>query len=460
MLESKKDLGIAARKNIRIYSQLPMNYQVVFNDGRQGNVVSTLTKDISAGGLLFENDEVLPLDAKIKLTLSLPGAEGNIEAISKVVRVEKIEFKKQYNTGVVFIEIKERDRREIIKRVEHLDIVRVLETAVQNKASDAHLSCDMPPVMRMNDRLIKMDIPPLDKEDLRNMIYSILSREQIAVFEQTKELDLAFSPTPESRFRVNVHQQRGNVEAVFRIVPQDAITIEGLRLPGIVKDFAFFKKGIIIIGGPTNAGKTTTLSAMVDLINNSREAVVVSLEKPVEYIHQNKKSIIKQREVGIDTCSFAAAFQSALRQDPDVIVVGEMSDVETIKTAIIAAETGHLVLSSIHAPDTAQLFDRIVSVFPADQQKQIAQQLSRCFQGAVIQLLLPAKLNQGRIVATEVVVATDAVRHIIRDMNFFNLTSIIQTGAKYGMYSMADNIKSLCDKGLIDIETYMSYVKE
>lgn len=460
MPEPKKDLGKEARKQIRIYCQLPMNYQIMFSDGRKEEITSTLTKDISAGGILFESNEVLPVDANVKLTLSLPGVERNIEAISKVMRIEEIEFKKHYNIGVMFIDIKEEDRKELLKRVEHLDIARLLEIGIKNKASDVHLACNLSPVMRINERLVKMDVLPLDKEDLKNMIYSILSREQIAIFERTKELDLAFSSTPYSRFRVNVHQQMGNIEAAFRIIPTDSITMEALKLPDIVKDFAFLKKGIVIIGGPTNSGKTTTLSAMVDLINNNREAIVISLERPVEYIHQHKRSIIKQREVGIDTCSFAAGFQSSLRQDPDVIVVGEMSDRETVRTAIIAAETGHLVLSSMHAPDIAQVFDRIISVFPSDQQKQIARQLSRCFQGAVIQILLPAKLHPKRVVATEIVVGTDAVKHVIGDMNFSQLASIIQTGAKFGMHSMEDNIKSLCDKGLIDIETYMSYVKK
>ncbi|MDP1853408.1 MAG: PilT/PilU family type 4a pilus ATPase [Candidatus Omnitrophota bacterium] len=459
-MEPKKDLGKLARKEIRIYSQLPMNYQLIFNDGRQGEVISTLTKDISTGGILFESDRVIPLDAKVKITLSLPGAARNIEAISKIVRVEEVEFKEQYNIGVMFVDIGPQDSAELLKLVEHLDIIHVLDFAVKNNASDIHLSCNMSPIMRINDRLIKMDLFPLRKDDLRNMIYSILSREQIAIFERTKELDLAFSPSSEERFRVNVHQQMGNVEAAFRVVPNESCTVEALKLPEVVKNLALLKKGIVIIGGPTGSGKTTTLSAMVDLINNTREAVVISLEKPIEYIHQNKKSIIKQREIGIDTASFAAGFQSALRQDPDVIVVGEMSDRETISTAIIAAETGHLVLSSLHAPDTAQLFDRMLGVFPADQQRLIAQQLSRCFEGAVVQILLPAKMIHGRIVATEVLVATDAVKNMIRSMNFSGLASIVKTGAKYGMHLMEDDIKSLCDKGLIDIDVYMSYVKE
>jgi len=181
MVEQKKDPGKAARKEIRIYSQLPMNYQVVFSDGRQGDPVSTLTKDISGGGVLFESSEVLPVNAKVKLTLSLPGVERNIEAISKIMRAEEIEFKKQYNIGVVFTDIKEEDRKEIVKRIEHLDIARVLEVAVQNKASDVHLSCDMPPVMRVNERLVEMDIPPLDKEDLKNMT-SLIREYLIAVF--------------------------------------------------------------------------------------------------------------------------------------------------------------------------------------------------------------------------------------------------------------------------------------
>lgn len=459
-MEPKKDLGRLARKEIRIYSQLPMNYQLIFSDGRQGEIISTLTKDISTGGILFESDRVIPLDAKVKITLSLPGLNRNIEAVSKIVRVEEVEFKEQYNIGVMFVDISPENSAELLKLVEHLDIIHVLDFAIKSNASDVHLSCNMSPIMRVNDRLIRMDLNPLRKDDLRNMIYSILSREQIAIFERTKELDLAFSPSPEARFRVNVHQQMGNVEAAFRVVPNESCTVEALKLPEVIKNLALLKKGIVIVGGPTGSGKTTTLSAMVDLINNTREAVVVSLEKPIEYIHRNKKSIIKQREIGIDTASFAAGFQSALRQDPDVIVVGEMSDRETISTAIIAAETGHLVLSSLHAPDTAQLFDRMLSVFPADQQRLIAQQLSRCFEGAVVQLLLPAKMVRGRIVATEVLVATDAVKNMIRSMNFTGLASIVKTGAKYGMHLMEDDIKSLCDKGLIDIDVYMSYVKE
>ena len=460
MADIKNDLGRLARKNIRIYYQLPMNYQILFSDGRKSDVVATLTQDISVGGMLFESSEVLPIDADIKLTLSLPGLGRNIEAISKIVRVEELEFKRQYNIGVQFVQIKPEDVQEISKIVEHLDIVRILQTAVEHKASDIHLSCGLSPVMRVAGRLVKMEIPAFNRADLKNVIYSILSREQIAIFEKGKELDLAFNPVADLRFRVNVHQQMGNVEAAFRFIPTDANTVEALRLPQIISDFAFLKKGIIVVAGPTNSGKTTTLSAMVDLINNHRDAIIISLEKPVEYIHKNKKSIIKQREVGMDTCSFSSGFQSTLRQDPDVIVVGEMSDKETIETAIIASETGHLVLSSLHATDAAQTFDRLIGVFPADQQRQIAQQLSRCFQGLVVQLLLPSKLESGRAVATEVLVATDAVRHCIRGMNFSQLDSMIQTGGQYGMHSMESSIKSLCDKGIIDIETYMNYVNE
>jgi len=335
-----------------------------------------------------------------------------------------------------------------------LSIRELLEAVVEKGASDLHLTINTPPVLRVHgDLMVLEDKPVLTADTLKKLIYSILTDSQKEKFEKDKELDFSFSLPQMDRFRINVHVQRGAVEAAFRRIPAEIPSFERLGLPLIIQDLARMPNGLVLITGPTGMGKSTTMAAMVDLVNRERKRVIVSIEDPIEFIHANKMSIVKQREVYADTLSFSEALKRALRQDPDLIMVGEMRDLETISTALTAAETGHLVFATLHTPDAPQTIQRIIDVFPPHQQAQIRLQLADCLQGVVAQLLLPRKDGLGRTLATEIMVATPAVRNLIREAQVAHIPTIIQTGAKYGMKSMDKTLKELYAAGVISFET-------
>jgi len=340
-----------------------------------------------------------------------------------------------------------------------MEIRDFLKTAVEKNASDLHLTADSAPIVRIDGRLIPLNFPKLTKEDCKRLVYSILDDKQKAIFERDLELDISLEVPGLNRFRVNVHMQRGSVEVAFRLVSLRIKTLDELGLPSVVADLARKTQGLALLTGPTGVGKTTTLAAMVDLINTERQAIIIVIEDPIEFIHANKRSIIKQREVHADTRSFAAALVRALRQDPNVIVVGEMRDLETISTALTAAETGHLVLGTLHTPDASQTVDRIIDVFPPYQQEQVKIQLSTTLQGVVSQQLLPRKDRPGRVLATEIMIATAGIRNLIREHATEQLLTQIQTGAKYGMHTMDKSLKSLFEKGIISEDVYKTYVK-
>jgi len=333
-----------------------------------------------------------------------------------------------------------------------MDLRDLLKMVVQYNASDLHLTEGMPPIFRVDGELQSAEMEPLTREDTRRLIYGVLNDTQKVKFEETHELDLSLYIPGVSRFRVNVHQQRGSVEAAFRVVLLNIRTIQELGLPPVVAYLAERPNGLVICTGPTGTGKTTTLAAMVQHINERRRCMVITVEDPIEYLFTNQMAVIKQREVGADTPSFASALKYVLRQDPDVIFVGEMRDLETIATAITAAETGHLVLSTLHTPDASQTVDRIIDVFPPHQQQQIQIQLASSLQGIIAQQLLPRKDGQGRIVATEVLVATDGARAVIREHRTSQLPTILQTGSQYGMHTMDRSLKDLYMQGLISYE--------
>ncbi|MDP8292439.1 MAG: type IV pilus twitching motility protein PilT [Candidatus Orphnella occulta] len=333
-----------------------------------------------------------------------------------------------------------------------IDIKELLQYAVDKDASDLHLTEGVPPTLRIDGALQHTTYPVLTRDESKKAIYSILNDDQKVRFETELELDMSLYIPDLSRFRVNVHMQRGSVEAAFRVIPSRIKTTEELGLPPIVADLARKPNGLVLATGPTGMGKSTTLSAMVDIVNSERQSLIISIEDPIEYVHKNKKSIIKQREVGSDTKSFTSALKHALRQDPDVILVGEMRDLETISTAVTAAETGHLVLSTLHTPDAPQTIDRLIDIFPPHQQKQIMIQLAGCLQGVICQQLLPRKDNNGRVVACEVMTGTPAVRSLIREQKTEQLATVIQTNAQHGMITMDKTLKKLYDDGIIDEE--------
>ncbi len=339
-----------------------------------------------------------------------------------------------------------------------MEIRDLLLLCIEKKASDLHLTTKEPPILRIDGKLYRMGNDSLSSEQLKRMIYSILNNPQKEMFERNLELDFSLALPDMDRFRANIHIQKGSVEAAFRRVPLIIPSIKELGLPPVVVDLARRPNGLVLVTGPTGMGKTTTLAAMIDLINSERECLVICIEDPIEFIHTNRKSIVKQREVYSDTHSFAEALRHALRQDPNVIVVGEMRDLETISTALTAAETGHLVLATLHTPDAPQTIERIIDVFPPFQQQQVRLQLSTSIQGVVSQLLVPGSASGGRILATEIMIATSAVRNLIREQEIEQIPTMMQTGGQYGMRTMDKSLKELFQQGLITLDTAMSKV--
>lgn len=340
-----------------------------------------------------------------------------------------------------------------------MDMISLLKKTMDDGASDLHITVDSPPVLRIHGKLKLIEEESLDTEETKTLIYSILTDDQKAIFEKDKELDFSFSVTGMDRFRVNIHYQKGNVEAALRRIPQSIPGLDSLGIPPVAYELIRKPNGLVLVTGPTGTGKSTTLAALLDIINSEREELIICIEDPIEFYHSNKKSIVKQREVYSDTHSFPEALRRALRQDPDVIVVGEMRDLDTIQTTLTAAETGHLVLATLHTPDAPQTVQRIIDVFPPHQQKQVRVQLADCLQGVVSQLLLPRADGGGRILATEVLVATSGIRNLVREGEVAQIPSLIQMGAQHGMHTMDKSLKELYKQGIISREVAISKVK-
>ncbi|MDQ7858761.1 MAG: type IV pilus twitching motility protein PilT [Armatimonadota bacterium] len=336
--------------------------------------------------------------------------------------------------------------------MEHL-----LRMVVERRASDLHIKAGTRAMLRVDGRLVAATEDRLPDERVRALLAEILSPEHLERFHRDLELDLAYSLPGVSRFRVNVYQQRGGVGAAIRTIPATVPTVETLGLPPVVKRLASLPRGLVLVTGPTGSGKSTTLAAIVDHINHTRSCHVVTIEDPIEYLHQDDLSIITQREVGADTHSFADALRHVLRQDPDVILVGEMRDHETIATAITAAETGHLVLATLHTVSAAQTVDRIIDVFPPHQQPQVRMQLSVALEGVLSQTLLPRQEGKGRIAAVEIMVGTPAVRNLIREGKTHQLPSIIQSSAKEGMQSLNQALRQLVRERRVSFEDALAH---
>jgi twitching motility protein PilT len=316
-------------------------------------------------------------------------------------------------------------------------VPELLAALLEREGSDLHLTAGAPPVIRVHGDLDRLEqYPVLTPRALQGMIYAILPQKLRERFEQELELDMSYSLPGKARFRVNVYFQRDSVGAAFRLIPYEIRSIESLELPGVVADLARFQRGFVVVTGPTGSGKSTTLASMVDVVNVERAAHIMTVEDPIEFLHKHKRCIVNQREVGADTHGFSQALKHVLRQDPDVILVGEMRDLETIGTAITAAETGHLVFATLHTQDAPQTIDRIIDVFPPHQQQQVRVQLSTTLQGVVTQQLIPTHDGKGRVVACEVMVATPAIRNLIREGKVHQIYSAMQAGGRYGMQTM------------------------
>ncbi len=335
-------------------------------------------------------------------------------------------------------------------------ILDLLKIAIEQKASDLHITVGIPPVIRINGMLKKLQKKPLNPQATEQLTAEIVSKNQMKYLQQNGEIDFSYS-SEWGRFRVNAYRQLGNYALAIRSIPLQVPTIDSLKLPPILKDLALKQRGLLLVTGPTGSGKSTTLAAMIQYINNSRNCHIITLEDPIEYLHKHDKSIINQREIGNDSQNFASALRAALRQDPDVILVGEMRDLETIQIAITAAETGHLVLSTLHTIGAAKTIDRIIDIFPSQQQQQIRIQLSTVIEGIISQQLLTRADDKGRIAALEIMIATSAIRNLIREGKTYQIQTIIQTGSKFGMNTMDNAILNLYEQKLINKDTAFTY---
>lgn len=323
-----------------------------------------------------------------------------------------------------------------------MDITQLLSFSVQQNASDLHLSAGMPPLLRTDGEIHRIDMPAIDKDAMQGLVYDVMNDAQRQKFEAESEVDFSFELPKLARFRVNVFLQNRGIGAVFRTIPSEVLSLEDLHAPDIFKDIANTPRGIVLVTGPTGSGKSTTLAAMVNYINQTQSAHILTIEDPIEFVHQSNRSLINQREVNRDTQSFGAALRSALREDPDVILVGEMRDLETISLALTAAETGHLVFGTLHTSSAAKTIDRIIDVFPAAEKSMVRSMLSESLKAVISQTLLK-KEGGGRVAAHEIMLGTAAIRNLIREDKVPQMNSIIQTSNKIGMQTLDQDLQRL-----------------
>lgn len=338
-----------------------------------------------------------------------------------------------------------------------MNIDELIVLMMEKKASDLHLTAGLPPMLRVDGEIIPTHDEKLNPDTCQKLIYSLLTDAQKEKFETNNELDLAFGIRGIGRIRMNVFRQRGAVSAALRAIPPKILSFEEIGLPPIVHEVMKLSKGLVLVTGPTGSGKSTTLASMIDYLNERRHAHIVTVEDPVEYTHNHKKCIVEQREVGADTNSFSAALKYALRQDPDIILIGEMRDLETIQAALNIAETGHLVFATLHTPDAPQSVNRIIDVFPPHQQNQVRVQLSFVLQAVFSQMLLPRITGHGRILACEIFLVTPAARNLIREQKIEQVYTLMQTGGKYGMQTMNQALFDLYSRDLISYQEAISH---
>ena len=330
-----------------------------------------------------------------------------------------------------------------------MDISDLLAFSVKNNASDLHLSSGLPPMIRVHGDLRKINLPSLSDEQLHSMMYDIMTDGQRKTFEEMLECDFSFEIPNLARFRVNAFNQHRGAGAVFRTIPSVVLTLDALKAPKIFQELAETPRGLVLVTGPTGSGKSTTLAAMVDYVNENNFGHILTVEDPIEFVHMSKNCLINQREVGSHTLSFANALRAGLREDPDVILVGEMRDIETIRLALSAAETGHLVFGTLHTSSAAKTIDRVVDVFPAAEKEMVRAMLSESLRAVISQTLCKTKDGEGRIAAHEIMIATPAIRHLIRENKVAQMYSAIQTGQNVGMQTLDQNLQDLVSLGLI-----------
>ncbi|MBS1169774.1 MAG: type pilus twitching motility protein PilT [Burkholderiaceae bacterium] len=340
-----------------------------------------------------------------------------------------------------------------------MDISELLAFSVKNNASDLHLSSGMPPMIRVHGDVRRINLPVMDHQQVHGMIYDIMSDSQRKTYEERLECDFSFEIPGLARFRVNAFNQDRGAAAVLRTIPSKVLTLEQLNCPKIFGELALKPRGLVLVTGPTGSGKSTTLAAMVNHVNENHSSHIITIEDPIEFLHESKRCLINQREVGSDTLSFDNALRSALREDPDVILVGEMRDLETIRLALTAAETGHLVFGTVHTSSAAKTIDRLVDVFPAEEKEMVRAMLSESLAAVITQTLLKRKDDSGRVAAHEIMIATPAIRNLIRENKIAQMYSAIQTGQNVGMQTLDQNLTELVRRNAINASTARSAAK-
>ncbi len=337
-----------------------------------------------------------------------------------------------------------------------MDIAELLAFSVKNGASDLHLSAGLPPMIRVDGDIRRINVPPMEHKEVHQMVYDIMSDKQRKDFEEFFETDFSFEIKGLARFRVNAFNQNRGAGAVFRTIPSKILTMEDLKCPTIFKDISDQPRGVVLVTGPTGSGKSTTLAAMVDYINKNEYGHILTIEDPIEFVHESKKCLINQREVHRDTLGFNEALRSALREDPDIVLVGEMRDLETIRLALTAAETGHLVFGTLHTSSAAKTIDRIIDVFPAAEKDMVRAMLSESLRAVISQSLLK-KIGGGRVAAHEIMIGTPAIRNLIREGKVAQMYSAIQTGQQYGMQTLDQNLQELVRQGVVSVQEARAY---
>lgn len=330
-----------------------------------------------------------------------------------------------------------------------MDVTQLLAFSVKNKASDLHLSAGLPPMLRVHGDVKKINMPAMEHKEVHEMVYDIMSDTQRKQYEENWECDFSFEVKDLARFRVNAFNQKRGAAAVFRTIPSKVLTLEDLNAPKIFAELALKPRGLVLVTGPTGSGKSTTLAAMIDYLNNTEFAHILTVEDPIEFVHESKKCLVNQREVGVMTHSFSAALRSALREDPDAILVGEMRDLETIRLAMTAAETGHLVFGTLHTSSAAKTIDRVIDVFPAEEKEMVRAMLSESLQAVISQTLCKTKDGSGRVAAHEIMLGTPAIRNLIREAKVAQMYSTIQTGNSMGMQTLDQNLTDLVRRNVI-----------
>jgi twitching motility protein PilT len=341
-----------------------------------------------------------------------------------------------------------------------VEMADLLQLVVDEGISDLHIEVGVPPVVRLNGGLTQLDLPPLTPEDTERLIKSISSDEHLQKLGRDGTVDFGFAFGDAARFRVSAFRQKGVMGTVLRQIPNTLLTLEQIGLPPVIRELLYRPRGLVLVTGPTGSGKSTTLASMINIINEERDAHIITVEDPIEFYHKHKKSVVIQREIGTDVPSFEEALRRALRQDPDVILVGEMRDLETIGAAISAAETGHLVFGTLHTTGAAQTVDRIIDAFPTDQQEQVRSQLAQGLVAVISQVLLPRIDKPGRVAAFEIMIATSSIQALIRDAKTFRITSELQTGSKHGMNTLDAHLSALYEEGKISYNDLITKAKD